>query len=419
MSAMNFRPARSSGILAALDVGTFKTVCLIATPNRDGRASRIVGVGLAPSDGMQSGMIVDLAAAEAAIRTAIAEAETVAGVRLEHIDVSINTASLASRAFAASIAVPDGIVSRHALSNLEESVRRKAGAPGRQLLQLEARGYSADAGCWVPDPVGLPAERLAAQIFSVSADRPAISNLSRTIERCYLNCRRLVPGPIASAIGVTRDEERRQGCLVIDVGAGVTGLTAFLEGRPVFASTLPLGSAQITRDIGHALRTPLQEAERIKTLYGTVLIAQSDQHDVFTYAAIGDGEAHEQRSTKADLARIIQARMAHLLHLVREQFASAGLLDGNTARIILCGGGSELTGLQSFAESVFRRPVRAGRPEQISGLPPLYASAGFAAVVGVLRAVAESAAIDLPATGSAEAQLGYIGRVGQWLKDGF
>jgi cell division protein FtsA len=111
--------------------------------------------------------------------------------------------------------------------------------------------------------------------------------------------------------------------------------------------------------------------------------------------------------------------MAQLLHLVRNQLASAGLLDGTAARIVLCGGGSEISGLQSFAEGVFRRPVREGRPQTISGLPPLYASAAFAGAVGVLRAVAESAVVDLPGALGLDAPRGYMGRVGQWLKDGF
>jgi cell division protein FtsA len=378
-----------------------------------------VGVGLAPSRGVRAGTIVDLAAAEGTVRSAIAQAETMAGIRLDTIDLLMSGGHLASRTFAVSAPAFEGVITRETLSRVSRAARDNAAPAGRSLLQLETIGFRADAGPLVADPIGIAAGRLTAHLHAVSADTTAVVNLTRTIERSYLAPRNFVPGPIASAFAVTSEDERRNGAIVVDIGAEVTGTTAFVDGRSVFIGSVAMGGAHVTRDLVHSLRTPLEEAERIKTVYGTVLNAQSDQHDVFTYAAVGDGEASEQRSTKADLARIIQARMAHLLHLVRDQFASAGLLDGNAARIVLCGGGSEITGLQSFAESVFRLPVRAGRPEQISGLPPLYASAGFAGVVGVLRAVAESAAVDLPASGSAEAPLGYMGRVGQWLKDGF
>jgi len=269
------------------------------------------------------------------------------------------------------------------------------------------------------DALGLPAGGFAAHVHALTADAPAVANLTRTVERCFLAPRRLVPGPIASALAVTSEDERRHCVITVDIGAGVTGISAFRNGRTLFTSSIPMGGGDVSLDIVHSLRTPLEEAERIKTLYGTVVSAQSDQHEVFTYALTGDGDGLEQRSTKADLARIIQPRMAHLLHLVRDQLANAGLLDGNAARIVLCGGGSGIPGLQSFAEGVFRRPVREGRPEPISGLPPLFSSAAFAGVVGVLRAVADSTASDLPDAHGASAPRGYIGRVGQWLRDGF
>jgi hypothetical protein len=49
MSAASLRPARSGRFVAVLDAGSFKTVCLIATLDAEGRPARIAGVGLAPS----------------------------------------------------------------------------------------------------------------------------------------------------------------------------------------------------------------------------------------------------------------------------------------------------------------------------------------------------------------------------------
>lgn len=413
------RPARSGRFAAVLDAGTFKTVCLIAALDHDGRAARIAGVGIAPSQGIVAGNIRNLAAAEAALRAAIAQAENMAGVRLEEIDLLLNGGNPASRTFAAAAPATEGVVTRDTLDRVAAAGRAHATTNGRQLLQLETLGYRLDGGPLIANALGLPASRIAAHIHAVTVDGPAVSNLTRTVERCYLRPRRLIPGPIASALAVTSEDERRHGVITVDIGAGLTGISAFRNGRPVFTATIPMAGGDVTLDVVHSLLTPLEEAERIKTLYGTVLNAQSDQHDVFTYATSGGGEGPEQRSTKADLARIIQSRMVHLLNLVRDQLANAGLLDGTAARIVLCGGGSEIPGLQSFAEGVFRRPVREGRPEPVSGLPPLYASAAFAGGVGVLRAVADSTASGLSDARGASAPTGYMDRVGQWLRDGF
>lgn len=413
------RPRQTSRFAAVLDAGSFKTVCLLATLDDEGRPQRIAGVGLTPSRGIKSGLIVDLAAAEAAIRSAIAQAEDMAGVGLQSVDLAINCGRLSSLSFAVATPVPTGRVARDTLERLATAGRAHGERDGRRLLELDVLGYRLDDETATREPLGMAAGRIAALLHAVTADRPAVGNLTRTVERCYLAPRRLVPGPVASALSVTSEEERRSGVIVLDIGAGVTGIAAFGEGQAIHTDTVAMGGGHVTLDVVHALRTPLEEAERIKTLYGTVLNAQSDQHDVFVHAVTGEGDGFEQRTTKADLARIIQARMADLLHLVRERLANAGLLNGSSARIVLCGGGSEIPGLQSFAEGVFKLPVREGRPRTVPGLPPRVSSAAFAGVVGMLSAGAGSAAIDLPETGGAGMRRGYIGRVGQWIKDGF
>jgi cell division protein FtsA len=342
-----------------------------------------------------------------------------AGIRLDTIDLLMSGGHLASRTFAISAPTFEGVITRETVSRVSRAGRDNAAPAGRSLLQLETIGFRADAGPLVADPIGIAAGRLTAHLHAVSADTTAVVNLTRTIERSYLAPRNFVPGPIASAFAVTSEDERRNGAIVVDIGAEVTGTTAFAEGRSMFIGSVAMGGAHVTRDLVHTLRTPLEEAERIKTVYGTVLNAQSDQHDVFTHAVGGEGEGVEQRTTKADLARIIQARMADLLQLVRGRLANAGLLDAPVARIVICGGGSEIPGLQSFAEGILKRPVREGRPRKVAGLPPLFSSAAFAGVVGVLSAGSESAANDLLGADGADAPLGYIGRVGQWLRDGF
>ncbi len=417
MSPADRRPRPSNRLRAVLDAGSFKTVCLIALVDPHGRPVRIAGVGLVPSRGIKSGLIVDLAAAENSIRSAIAEAERMAGVRLSEIDVAINGGRLESHIFQVSTPVGSGTVGRDSLDRIAEAGRAYAERGGRRLLHLAELGYLIDGAEATREPLELEASRLAAHVLAVTADQPAISNLSHTLGRCYLAPGRLVPGPLASGLAVTSEDERRAGVIVLDIGAGVTGMAAFQDGHALFTDTVAIGGGHVTLDIVHALRTPLEEAERIKTLYGTVVTAQSDQHDLFIHAVSGEGEGAEQRTTKADLARIIQTRMVGLLQLVRERLANAGLLNGSIARIVICGGASEIPGLQSFAEGIFKRSVREGRPNPVSGLPPVLSSAAFAGAVGVLNAGAESAAQILPTTQKIKG--GYFGQVGQWLMDGF
>ena len=53
--------------------------------------------------------------------------------------------------------------------------------------------------------------------------------------------------------------------------------------------------------------------------------AQSDEHEVFSFALAGEEEGARGRATKAHLAGIIRPRVANILGLVRERMDQAGV----------------------------------------------------------------------------------------------
>jgi len=162
---------------------------------------------------------------------------------------------------------------------------------------------------------------------------------------------------------------------------------------------------------------PLAEAERIKTLYGTMIPAQSDEHEAFSFALAGEEEGAQGRATKAQLAGIIRPRIADMLGLVRERLEQGGVSALAGDRVVLTGGTSGLVGLGEFAANALGRPVRVAKPHQVGGLPQGVTSPAFSTVAGLL-AVAAAGGEQAGAYGGAE-QVSYFGRVGQWLKAGF
>ena len=100
-------------MLSVLDVGASKIVCLIArlTPmersdSLRGRTHRckVLGIGHQRSRGVKAGAIVDLDAAESAIRLAVDAAERMAGVEVDSVIVNMSGGRLSSQLFAAKIA---------------------------------------------------------------------------------------------------------------------------------------------------------------------------------------------------------------------------------------------------------------------------------------------------------------------------
>ena len=89
---------RRSALVAALDVGSSKVVCLIArlrphppqqVLTRRSHAVEVVGFGHTGARGMKAGGVVNLAQAEEAIRQAVDSAERMASVEIESVVLSM------------------------------------------------------------------------------------------------------------------------------------------------------------------------------------------------------------------------------------------------------------------------------------------------------------------------------------------
>jgi cell division protein FtsA len=280
-------------------------------------------------------------------------------------------------------------------------------------------GFRLDGAEGVRDPRGLAARHLSAHLHAVTADEAPLRNLLLLIERCYLGCDGLVAAPYASALATTTDEERAIGVTCIDLGAGTTSISMFSDGRFVGADVVPVGSQHITFDIAKTLQTPLSEAERIKTLYGTLVSAQSDEHESFSYSLAGEEDGESYQTTKARLTDIIRPRVAQILGLVRERLAQNGASAYAGDKVVLTGGASQLLGCSEFTANELGRPVRLGRPQALTGLPESLVGPQFAALVGLAIAAGQSGAENISYRDRAGVSRGYFGRVGSWLKAGF
>jgi cell division protein FtsA len=103
---------RRSAIVCALDIGTSKIVCAIARlkprPPQDVLPRRthsvdVLGIGHSQAQGMKSGTVVDIAAAEEALRYAVDIAERAAGVHVDSVVLPITAGRTASELFAATV----------------------------------------------------------------------------------------------------------------------------------------------------------------------------------------------------------------------------------------------------------------------------------------------------------------------------
>ena len=429
-----FRPLspRRAAIISVLDVGTTKIACLIARlkPRAGGEALKrrthsieILGVGHIRSRGVKCGTVVDLAAAEDAIRHAIDAAERSARLQVEQVIVSLTAGRLHSEAFQAAIQLKRPAVAESDVERVLSAAGAYAVEGGRTVLHALPMGFTVDDNTGIKDPMGMLGRRLGADLSVITADMAGARNLMLAVERSHLDVAGVVAAPYASALATLTDDEAEIGVACVDMGGGTTTVAVVSEGQIVHADAVAIGGHHITMDLARGLSCRIGDAERLKTLFGGVISARTDDHDSVTVPVLGeDDRTHRNSVTKAQLVRIVRPRVDEILELVRDRLVRSGFAGIAGGRIVLTGGAAQLTGIADLATHMLGRQVRIGRPLGIAGLPEAAKGPSFAAACGLLvypQVAAREHFEPRASHGGGHSSGSYIARVGRWLKEGF
>ena len=424
--------SRKSTTLSVLDIGTSKIVCLVAqlqpietleTLRGRTHLARVLGIGHQRSLGIKGGVVIDLEAAEGAIRQAIHAAERMAKVEIQSVIVNLTGGRLASEHFEGQVGVR-GPVSPADVHRVLETASSRGLRPGRTVLHALPTGFSLDAQAHIIDPSGMIGEKLGVDLHVVTAEAAAARNLMLAVERCHVGIEAVIATPYAAGLSALVDDEAEMGCVVVDLGGGTTTVGVFANGHVVHVDAIAVGGHHITMDIARGLTTRVAVAERLKTLHGSCILSSSDDRDTITVPQVDDDERDvANHIPKSHLVRIIKPRVEEVLELVRDRLKSAGFAAQAGRRVVLTGGGSQLVGLPELARRILHGQIRVGRPLGIKGMPEAARGPAFSAAVGLLvyPQVAHAEHFE-PSAGAWFAGTGtdgYLSRVGRWIRESF
>jgi cell division protein FtsA len=423
---------RRSSLVAALDVGTSKIVCLIGRlkpqASQDGLRRRshaidVIGMGHTSARGIKAGAVVDLAEAERAVRHCVDLAERVAGAQLESVIVSVSAGRLASELYQAEVEVSGSAVAESDIARVLAAGNRHSQRRDRAVLHSMPIAYRLDATRGIRDPRGMLGQKFGVDMHVASGDTAPARNLMLAVERCHLSVEAMVASPYVAGLSALADDEAELGAALVDLGAGTTTIAVFSGGGFVHVDGFAVGGLHVTRDLARGLNARVVDAERIKTFHGSVLTGVSDEHDMISVPAVS-GEENEQPQfvSRAKVVRIIKPRIEEILEMVRDRLGASPFAAEPRGRVVLTGGASQLTGLSELAARILNRAVRIGRPLGIARLPDAAKGPAFAAAAGLL-VYPQAAHLEHFEPRTTRHLMtgtdGYIARVGRWLRESF
>ena len=423
---------KRTALVASLDVGTSKIACMIArlrpfAPNGalGGRshAAELVGYSQIRSKGVKAGAVVDLAECEQAVRQAVSLAEDMAKVHVESVLLSVSAGRLQGHLVEAAADIRGGAVTSTDVARVTSAGMHHATGEGRTVLHALPVGYSIDGVKGIRDPKGMVARQFGIDMNVVTADAAVAKNLMLVVERCHLNVEAMAASPYVAGLAVLTDDEADLGAAVVEMGAGTTTIATYSGGRLTSASGFALGGQHITMDLARGLSACIADAERIKTLYGTVLTGGSDTDELVCVPSAGDDELDvPQIVSRATIANIVRHRAEEIFEMVRDRLADSPFAAEPKARVVLSGGASQLTGTLELATRLLNREVRIGRPLGFSRLPNEAKGASFAVPAGLLVYPQYAHLEHVEPRHTRHFMTGtdgYFGKVGRWLREGF
>ncbi len=385
-----------SKIVVGVDIGTSKIVTIIAKIDE---YINILGVSESRSAGIRKGQIVDIEEAVAAINASLEAAERMAGYSAAHVIVSIGGShieSLNSKGVVA-VSTPQGEVTRNDIARVIDAAKAVSLPSSREIIHVLPRNYTVDGQEGIKDPIGMTGVRLEVDTHLITASATALRNMEKAFSEVGVDVDHIVFSGYGSSLAVLSDTEKELGVVLVDIGAGTTDISIYVDGSVSYSSVLPIGARHITNDLAIGLRISLESAEKIKLYLSQastkkalhpeedmlIQATSADKSDEIDVASLNLPEELRKVSKKTLIDGIIRPRLNEIFTMVGLEIKKSGYGGQTPAGLVITGGGAKTVGIIESAKRMLAMPVRVGYPTGMKGIIDEVEDPAFSSVVGL------------------------------------
>ncbi len=347
-----------SQLILGLDIGTANIKGVIGGLSKS-RKPYILQVFKRPSLGVRKGVVVDLEELTLTLSQIVSEVKSINRSALENVFVNIGSNQATARFSRGFIAVSraDSEISR---DDIERSIQASAAIrlpSNRSIIHIIPREFFVDAVA-VKDPLGLFGTRLEVDSLIIDAFAPIVKNLSNCLKAAGIADFQTIFSPLAGARAVLSKTQSDLGVVLVDIGAGTTGISVFEENKLLHTSVLPIGSSNITNDIAIGFKTRIEAAERLKCYFGFAQCKELSRRDTVDLSKVSP--ELKGSISRRFLSEIIEVRLAEILELVNGELIKLGKAVKLPGGVVIIGGGAKIPGVVELAKRELRLPTQIG-----------------------------------------------------------
>lgn len=401
----------------AFDIGSSKIAAVNASITREGKV-KINSQVLRRSNGFKSSSITNMELAEGSLIDAIYALERKTNKSIKEIAVSLSGSGVKSYYVRSKIKLKVLPITDRDLRKLIRLALVQFRVENQEIVHYFPIEFILDSKKNVDNPIGMYAREVSCQLHIISADSFMIMNLTSCLAKCYVEVTDIFLSIYSSGISCLTQDEKQLGSIIIDIGSNTSSFGIFLNNQLIYTGYVPIGGEDITHDIAKTFSISIQDADRVKILYGSSSAKIMSSSNIIRLDKMRSNNNYnsELTITDIDLAKIIESKVRKIFVNIKNDCDRISINHLLAKKIIVTGGGSSLPGLSNLATDIFQKQVRIAKQEILLNFNQDHNPYVYSTVIGMVQAKYLKYKKNFFASSPMHSSIGWPKRAFSWLQ---
>ncbi|MDC3178265.1 cell division protein FtsA [Pelagibacteraceae bacterium] len=401
-------------IKAGLDIGNSKISCVIAD-FKNAENINILSIASVPNNNIKKNIILNFENLHDQIKSLVIEAEKQSQTKLNSINLNLSLLNSNSHYYNSEIELKNERISELHLKKIINQSEYFDNQSEKFEIFNNITSYDIDNNFYFNAPIGNYSDNIKINFYKIYIQKKYSDNISSVIKKLKLNIDNYIPSPLSSSLSSLTKDEKELGTICIDLGHSTSSISVFENNKFVYGDTIGVGSNNVTLDIARGLSTTISSAERLKTLYGSLVSSPSDDHEIIEIPVISGDKNTFKQITRSSLNAIIRPRIEETLEMIWQKIRDNNLRSKKLNNVVLTGGGAMMDNIAKYVETIFASGVRISSPLDHLNLESNFKKPNFCDIIGSILYEQDLFKIDFLANQSKNLKKRRISGFFTWL----
>ena len=401
-------------IKAGLDIGNSKISCVIAD-YKNTENINILSIASVPNNNIKKNIILNFENLHDQIKSLVIEAEKQSQTKLNSINLNLSLLNSNSHYYNSAIELKNERISELHLKKIINQSEYFNNQSEKFEIFNNITSYDIDNNLYFNAPIGNYSDNIKINFYKINIQKKYSDNISSVIKKLKLNIDNYIPSPLSSSLSSLTKDEKELGTICIDLGHSTSSISVFENNKFVYGDAIGVGSNNVTLDIARGLSTTISSAERLKTLYGSLVSSPSDDHEIIEIPIISGDKNTFKQITRSSLNAIIRPRIEETLEMIWQKIKDNNLNNKKLNNVVLTGGGAMMDNIEKYVETIFASGVRVSSPLEQLNLDNNFKKPNFCDIIGSILYDQDLFKIDFLANQSKNSKKRGISSFFTWL----